>query len=72
MRKIQDRKTWRGTRHGFRIEIEHESQLNFSRNPIRWKIRLDSGWLTGHSPTVWEAVQDLESAAAAPRPAKAS
>jgi len=69
-RKVGEGKQWRGTRLGFRIEIQQARQLNFSRNRIEWRARRIPGdWTTGHAPTVWEAVQEIEQyAASLPRP----
>jgi hypothetical protein len=62
-KKIQQNKPWKGTRGGVRIEIQHATQLNFSKNRIEWRARIEKEWISGHSPTVWDAVQEIEAEA---------
>ena len=63
-RKISANKTWRGTRHGIRMEIEHARQLSFTKNRIHWRARISKGnWIEGHSPSVWDAIEEIETAA---------
>jgi hypothetical protein len=63
-RKVADGKQWRGTRNGIRIEIQKAKQMNFTRNRIEWRARINGDWHNGHAETVWEAVRDIEAAAA--------
>lgn len=67
-RKVSQDKPWKGTRFGVRIEIER-TKLTFSRNPIAWRARFSGNWQEGHAPTVWDAVQEIQTAAARIAPA---
>jgi hypothetical protein len=64
VKKVGENKPWKGTRLGVRIEIQHARQLNFTKNRIQWRARINHQWFDGHAETIWNAVQEIETQAA--------
>lgn len=55
---------WHGRRAGVKMEFFTFKTIGKDENPIQWRARIDKVWRNGSSPTVFDAVLEIERQAA--------
>lgn len=63
-RAIREAGSWNGRRAGVRMQFALSAQPDLEGNRIEWRARIGKQWQQGKSGTVFDAVRDIEKAAA--------
>lgn len=61
---MSQRSRWAGSRAGVKMSFFYNPQPDFEGKRVEWKAHLNGAWQRGRTATVYDAIEEIEEAAA--------